>query len=263
MSRVIKETHALYEASERSIAIHASFIPEKQTTQGSSVLPEIHRTRIRARQVEADARAKLEQAERELEQVRFQISREEEDSKAGIQQAYEDAKQAGAAEGFAEGYETGKKSWEEEIDKAGRVVQSSRVEKEAYLEASEGTILKLAMAVAERMLGKSVLQDETLWVDLVKQALIEVKEEKEITIYVAPDQYDITVDRKDEIEAVLYQNQQLWIVPSHQLEQNQCYIETPFGRVNASLDTQFAEIKQQLEKLLEEGAADESHSTAS
>ncbi|WP_252313810.1 hypothetical protein [Sinobaca sp. H24] len=46
------------------------------------------------------------------------------------------------------------------------------------------------------MLGHSILQDETLWVDLVKQALQEVKEEKEITIYVAPDQYNVTVSRK-------------------------------------------------------------------
>lgn len=262
MSRVIKETHALYETSERSIAIHASFIPEKQAVQGSE-MPDIYRKKLRARQIEADARAKLEQAERELEQVRFQISQEEEDSKARIQQAFEEAKQAGTAEGFAEGFEDGRKSWSEEVEKAALLVHSSRQEKEAYLEASEGTILTLAMAVAERMLGHSILQDETLWVDLVKQALKEVKEEKEITIYVAPDQYNVTVSRKEEIETVLYQNQQLWIVPSHQLEWNQCSIETPFGRVNASFDTQLAEIKQQLEQLLAEGAADESHSTAS
>lgn len=79
-----------------------------------------------------------------------------------------------------------------------------------------------------------------------------MREQSEVKVYVHPFYYEMLVQQKDELRAVFNQPTDIFIYPDEQLTENGCVIETPFGRIDASVDTQLQQIKQQLLERLEE-----------
>jgi len=121
------------------------------------------------------------------------------------------------------------------------------------LDNSEETVLNLSVAVAGRIVSTVLASDPQSWMELVKNAIHEVRDQETIKIMVSPSRYAETVDNRDALQSVS-REARIQIFPDDSLEENGCFIETPYGRIDASVNQQLTVIKQALKEILEAGS---------
>lgn len=158
-------------------------------------------------------------------------------------------------EGFKQGYEEGKmqgyNEYQLQIEKANQITNEMKEEFIRHIEASEKVILDLGMKAAEKILQVTLNNDPESFNSLVKQVVKEVRNAKEVHIYIHPDQFNFVLQSKDELDALLPINQQCYLYTNDQLHSFQCLIETTSGRIDASIDSQLSELKMKLMEIIE------------
>ncbi|MFA9558086.1 flagellar assembly protein FliH [Evansella sp. AB-rgal1] len=182
----------------------------------------------------------------ELELLKSQIAEEE-------QRRYEAATHEGYEKGYVAGVEAGKNTYVQEIEKAKEIIQLAKEDYNRHIQDSEPVMLELALEVAKKIVGSTLKETSDAWIHLVKEAISEVRAQKEITISVHPSNYQKTLDHLDEFKQIAMNTHQLLIYPNGDLSEGACMIETPFGQLEASVDSQLMEIKLALLEKLKEG----------
>ena len=161
------------------------------------------------------------------------------------------------AEGYNEGMELGKADAQAEyanlISRANAVMEMARQSVEEKLESAEEEIIELSVALAKKV-WRQKSDDKEAFLLLVKQVVAEVKDYDDISIYVDPEYYETVHQHMDEIQQLLYKECRLSLYADEKAAKGTCSIETPFGRVDAGIDTQLMQLKQKLLTALEAGA---------
>ncbi|MCQ6274093.1 flagellar assembly protein FliH [Bacillus sp. V3B] len=204
----------------------------------------------------------VEEARLEAEQIRQQVKSEMDALYAEIQSSREDwerekgllisaANEEGYKAGWEEGQRQGYSEYQELLKDAQKIIQVAKYDYHAYLETSEKTILDLSIKVAQKVLKTKIEENGDCFISLVKKAVKEVKEFQDVKIHVHPVHYENLLAKKDELLSVFSQDTNLFIYPDSDLLESSCLIESPYGRIDVSIDTQLSEIKQKLTECLE------------
>ncbi|MEK3886977.1 flagellar assembly protein FliH [Bacillus sp. FSL K6-3431] len=158
-------------------------------------------------------------------------------------------------EGFQTGVEEGKKSGFNEyaglIEIANQVTNESKTAFAEHVQSAEGTILEIAIAAAEKILYTTLEEEKERFLPLVKRALKEAREFRDIQIHVHPVNYDLLISEKAELDALFPNDLKCFIYPDTELEEFACYIESDNGRIDASISSQLVELKKNLKSLIE------------
>jgi flagellar assembly protein FliH len=201
---------------------------------------------------QVDPQALLEQAMREAERLKQEAEQYCHSLKQRILQEQE-SWQAEKQQLIATGKEEALAHYQEFIHEAKHLVETAHRQFYEQIESSQETILHIGLKVAERILGKKLEENDDYFVSLVQRAMKEVREQSEVKLYVHPAYYEAVTQQKDELKAVFSQPVDLFIYPDEQMPEGGCMIETPFGRIDASVDTQLQQLKGKLlERLGEE-----------
>lgn len=163
-------------------------------------------------------------------------------------EAYEEGFQSGVLEGR----ETGHSEYASLIEVAKQITEKSKLAYVEHVDHAEGTILDLAIATAERILHLSLDDDREKFVPLVKRALKEAREFKNVEVHVHPINYELLIAEKAALDAIFPNDMNCYVYPDIDLEENACYIESENGRIDASITSQLLELKQSLTSLLKE-----------
>ncbi|WNF39036.1 flagellar assembly protein FliH [Bacillaceae bacterium IKA-2] len=185
---------------------------------------------------------------------RFQAKMDEEisDSQQVAEKLYKQAQENGYNEGFQQGLQQGQKEYETLIQDAMNVVTASKNDYIQHLEEAEPIIVELALKVAEKIIADKVAEKSDNWISLVKEVINEVREQSHVKLYIHPNWYDSTLSHKEELRLLLPNCENLYIYPDVHLKENGCTIETPYGKIDASVDSQLTEIKHTLLEKLKE-----------
>ncbi|MFC0188896.1 flagellar assembly protein FliH [Fictibacillus aquaticus] len=221
----------------------------------------LQRNRAEAEQVR---RAAYEEAEKlkksmlqEYENHKEMLAQLESELRLKMAAETEASKSEGYEKGFKEGLASGLEQWKVRIQEAEKIVSLSQDAYNKHLESAEGVIIEMATAVAGKVTGIALKEDEAVWVSTVKQLIREVRETGEVKLYVHPDWYETTMTYRDEMKNMLLGTSALYVFPDSSLKEFGCVIESHFGKVDATLDSQLSEIKTILLERLE-GASSES-----
>ncbi|WP_189655116.1 flagellar assembly protein FliH [Bacillus sp. HNG] len=182
--------------------------------------------------------------------VRQQVLVEKRNWEEKQQELYRKTSEEGFQSGMIEGREQGYQEYSDLLTEARQIIDASKHDYNQYLDSSEEVILKLAMKVAEKVIGIHLSEQPGDFTHLVKKAIKEVKEHSDITIQVHPRFYPIVIEQKEDLTAILNRETNLFIYPNEDLGEADCEIESSFGKINASVDTQLSEIKEKLLSLL-------------
>ncbi len=163
----------------------------------------------------------------------------------------EQSRKIGFTQGLEEGRQQGYNEVHEIIQSARDVVESAKRDYRMHVDSSERTILELGVKVASKILGKKLQENEEEFISIVKRALKEARDNKEVQLHVHPVHYDFLLANKDEIMALFPKDINFYIYPDDDLSETSCFIESENGRIDASIDSQLEEIKQKLIELLE------------
>ena len=93
------------------------------------------------------------------------------------------------------------------------------------------------------LLDKTLEDDEEVYLSVVKRALKEAREMKEIKLYVSLDYFELVSDNRSELASIFPPNVPFLIFANDDFESDDCYIETNHGRIVVSIDEQLNELK--------------------
>lgn len=163
----------------------------------------------------------------------------------------EDAKHKGYSEGLILGKDQGYIEYQETISRAKEIVHLAKEDYQKHIVSAEKTILNLGMKVAEHVIDQKLIENETVFLSIVKKVLKEARDYNEIQLHVNPDYYGFILSQKEDLLAIFPKEVDIYIYPDEDISKQSCIIESANGRIDASVDSQLAEIKQKLVELLE------------
>ncbi|WP_216827988.1 flagellar assembly protein FliH [Alkalihalobacterium elongatum] len=262
MSKIIKSTYAKAENSgSKTISIkklkfntlNEEFITEKKESADGSFVGNEDEIKQLLQEAEQQAKFIMEQAESAALEIRKQLEQERQFVNNELDQLKEEAKQQGYDLGYQQGLEAGKQQYTQVIAQVNNLVEASKKEYIKTVEQAQPTIIELAFAISKKIIGNTVKTEDEAWINVVQQAVLEVRDQAEVKVYVHPHWFERTVQHKNELVSLLSHTEQLFIYADSQLKEHDCVIETPFGRIDANIDSQLTELKKVLNIKLKEG----------
>ena len=131
------------------------------------------------------------------------------------------------------------------------IMTNAQVNAQKYIDSQEAVILELSMTSAERIVNTVLDREEETFVSIVKRALKEAREMKEIKIYVSPEYYGIVSKNRDELAEMFPPDVPFLIFVNEDLAEAESYIETSHGRIVVSVDIQLNELRLKLREILD------------
>lgn len=251
MSRIIKhETSVIPEQGRQTIPLQQ--VEFKREHHEEELVNETEASQLVLSDAQDEASRILEKANRELEQTMAEINQRRADFEAERVQLIEEAKQTGYQDGFQKGEADATLQYQSILDQANDIVSLAKQDYEAKIESSAEEIVELAFELAKRV-WNAVEDTKEQFLTLVKQVISEVKEYDDISIYVDPAHYEHVMEYKDELNRILQKNTHLAIYSDEKAPKGTCYVETSFGKVEASVDTQMNQLKEKLLEVIDSG----------
>lgn len=170
------------------------------------------------------AREILQKAQNEAEEI--------------IRKAHE-AKEREKQDGYQAGYQEG-------LAQVTELLAKARVEYEETIKNASKDILNLAFKIAEKIIGKQLEIDKTIIMDIVYQALQTVRQSKQITLRVNPEDAKVLKANKEAFLEKLGHGREIDVVEDKKVERGGCIIESEIGIVEAQLQTQLDRLKKVL-----------------
>lgn len=202
-------------------------------------------------------RASIEEEKKQVEKMK-QVATDEiasmknawEEEKVTLQQeAYEEGFQVG----FSEGRDKALADMHASIEEANAITRKSKEIAEDYQQSQERVILEIAMRSANRILNGAIREDEEKYLEVVRRAILEVREMKEVKLYVSAEKYPLVSENRSELAAILPPDTPFLIFVNEDFDELECYIETNHGRIVVTIDEQLAELREKLIEILEKG----------
>lgn len=169
-------------------------------------------------------------------------------------EAYDEGYEKGFAEGRvngeAAGLEQARGAIAEAADKASQILALARQQADEAFAAAERQVVELALAVASKVLAREVAENPTVILPIVKAALEKVQDQEQITIRVNPECYELVLAARPELQAGLARAASVAVVADGALKDGDCIVETPYGTVDARIDTQLELVKAAVKDLL-------------
>jgi len=202
------------------------------------------------------AREELERIKAEQDQLlrttNEQIQKEKSGWELEKEQLTEQAKSEGYYEGLILGKEEAHNQYKGLIDQANSIIESAQKDYFTTIDQNEETIIDLAIHTAEKVVQQKIADTPEVMLRIVRAAIQDIKDKSKLMIYLSPENYEYVLHQKHELLRILDNKADLSIYMNEQLSENACVIEHPYGQIDASVDTQLAQIRQILHELVME-----------
>jgi len=186
------------------------------------------------------------QVELALSQAQEIVNRAKADAEAIIEEANEKAKQVmveGYEKGYAEGMATARADALKDIQRIAELAANAAADMSRITLASEEGIVELALSIAEKIVGKSLAEDRTVLVAMVKDVLERLETMDVLRVRVNPE--DLEILRPFWEEGVITQTGRgIDLVADPRVQMGGCIIDTSTSVVDAQIKTKLAEIER-------------------
>jgi len=203
----------------------------------------------------AQAQKLYEEARLEAEKCLSEAAAQAEQLK---QQAYEIGYQEGFTAGQQEGFQSGRQEAEtamqqqliESEAKAGRLIACAEQQYKESLISAERQIIELSLNIASKVLARELEENPMVVLPIVKAALAKVCDQEQISIRVCPEDFELVIQAKRDLQIMVGRENALSIISDHTVSCGGCMIDTPYGTVDARIDTQLEAVKKALQEIM-------------
>ena len=152
-----------------------------------------------------------------------------------------------SAQGAVEGREEAKLDLLPSVTAFANAGQMLIVFQEQMISRYTPQLARLALEIAEKIVGKAVDEDPQIVAAVLERAKQEVSDAREIRILLHPADHQLLTEiRPDLVKCGEEQGRTIEVVSSAEVSRGGCRLETEIGMVDATVPTQFAEIHRQL-----------------
>jgi len=140
-----------------------------------------------------------------------------------------------------EGYERGLQQWNAAITEADAA-------RDRYLAESELELIRLAVRIAQKIIGAELrLNPETI-VSLAREAMQSLGRERSVTLRVSPDDLELMRGRIDSLRETGGPQRLIEVVSDRSVGLGGCIVESEYGVIDARLETQIRCMEAILER---------------
>ncbi|SES75062.1 flagellar assembly protein FliH [Oceanobacillus limi] len=225
---------------------------EINENQETVLLDSIHEKENKLTELRNEVEKLTKQKEATLLETKQQIENEKKNWEDEKQQLVEVAKEEGYQIGFNQGKEEGYNECSNLLEQANSILQSARNDYHATIEKSDDSIIELAIHVAEKIMKQQINDHPESFVPIVKEAIHSLKDKSLITIYLHPSNHEYVLQQKKELQHIVEKQAELSILVDESAKEGTCIIEHPFGKVDASIDTQLTQLRDVLFEVIME-----------
>jgi flagellar assembly protein FliH len=159
------------------------------------------------------------------------------------QRLYEQAKRTGSQEG----HEEAKQELLPSLVAFGHAGQSLIVFEEQLITRFTPQIVRLAVEIAEKIIGHALEADPQIVASVLERAKREVADAKQLRIWLNPADHKVLAETCPELIKIGSETgRTVEVVASDDVSRGGCRLETEMGLVDATLPTQIEEIRRQL-----------------
>ncbi len=187
------------------------------------------------------------------QQLAVEIAEERERLHEELVRKAEDMQQTAWEEGHRLGYEAGKQEadaqFSQQIELAQQTIKEANSLYTQRMKALEPDMIQLVLAIAEKVLGRVLLEKES-FISYIEDQLAKLKEEDIIHLLVHPEQFGMVKEREEQLRQCIPSKATLVILPDHRVAPGGAILETSFGSYDARIDSQMQQIQLAFQQYL-------------
>lgn len=192
-----------------------------------------------------------EEAEKQAESIVEQANKQAQTIKRQAQEkGYQEGFEKGQGKGYQEGYEKALQDVKSIKEEARKLLMNAHKESRQYIENIREEIIELAITMAKRILYRQIDTKEESIIEIVKSALHEAEERKQIIIRCCSSSISILKSHLDEFKKIC-PNAYFTFLEDNALEKYGCVIETEEQVMDLEIDQQLKNIKTALLEMRE------------
>lgn len=209
----------------------------------------IESAKLEAKRILEDAQ---EQSRQYIKESRERVDTEVE---ANMQKGFEQGYQKGLTQGKIKGYEDGYQEGLDESDELYKkniafmqgVIEGIDDAKHMMLKKYEGSLSDLAYTMARMIVKKELKENPKTLNKMIEAAAETCKNQEYILVTLSQAGYDLIVgDDESVLQTLRTYSDDIRFYVDKSMSDTDCVIETPVGVINASLDVQLDNIKEQM-----------------
>lgn len=182
-----------------------------------------------ARRIVEEARANALQLLRDAEERSRQI--EAEAKREGFEQGTQDGRAAAGAE------------MDEMIQTMRGLVEMARGERHKIIESAEPELVRMAIAISERILHAHVAVEPATVLEMTRSAISRVLERETVTIRVNPADIELMREHREQLMAA-NDIDNLRLIEDQRVDRGGVIVETEGGTIDAKISTQLREVRR-------------------
>jgi len=163
-----------------------------------------------------------------------------------------EAYEKGFAQGEKDGFELGQRKALKLVENIQSVLRSMDNLRQEVLAHYEKEILELVFAIAQRVIHRDIRSDDKAVEGTVLSALALAAEKSKATLRVNPEDFDYVEELRPEFFTAVKELKALTITSDPSITRGGCLLESPYGDVDARIETQLEKIHQCLEQVFAE-----------
>jgi len=152
----------------------------------------------------------------------------------------------GLDEGFNVGLERGRSEAEAAAVNFRRALEALEMSLLEFYNGVERWTVKLAMNVAEKVIGQAADQHQELVKQTVRRAITEIADKSRVLVKVHPSDFEALKGIRSEISALSEGIEHFNIEADNSVTPGSCRVETPSGLLDADFTTQLTELRRAL-----------------
>jgi flagellar assembly protein FliH len=156
----------------------------------------------------------------------------------------QDAYEKGFVQGEKDGLELGEKKANKAIENIEKLFDEMSSLKQEILKQHEKEILDLTFAIAEKIVHRLTIFDEEGVKEAVFNALSLAIEKSKIVLNVNPEDYDYIEELRPDLFKKYKELKSIIVSSDPSITRGGCFLETPYGDIDAGIETQLEKIYQ-------------------
>jgi flagellar assembly protein FliH len=166
-----------------------------------------------------------------------------------VQQANDSGFQEGYQQGIAQAEAAIKEQYAEMLQESRAILEQSYLLKQQIIQESEPFLIELSTSIAEKIVGHQLTVSPEWVIEMTQKVLARRREKGSITLCVSPKHFAYIQDAREELLTSIDSLAELEIIPDSSVHDYGCVVRSPFGSIDARIDTQLNEIKSALQQI--------------
>ncbi|MFP4697245.1 MAG: FliH/SctL family protein [Eubacteriales bacterium] len=200
-----------------------------------------------------ESKVKEQEDKKKMDDVYSNIKDKQEEAKELLEKAKKEAEDEkkkgfdiGEKAGYEKGYKKGYKEGKQQAEALKKDIEAKKQQQDNYyqelIDQLEPKFSKVVIKLVEKLTGVLIEEKEDIIIYLINEAIRSTEITKEYTINVSDEEYEYVIEHQEDILNINNPKINIDIISNSKLKKGQCFIESEYGIVDSSIDTQLSEL---------------------